>query len=175
MTTTPGGGDGGGRAAPPLRGFARFYDMLGHVAGAILALMALAVFVQVVFRFLGFAMFDGIDEIPRFLFVWLVMIGAAAAMWRNEHTILDYFIQHMPAPLRTATVVATNALAIGLFAWLIQLSWILVPNANLQSSAGLELPLGWVYAAMPVGGVLIIVPMLRNIVIELRRLWQRPS
>jgi TRAP-type C4-dicarboxylate transport system permease small subunit len=174
MATTPGGDRGEGKASPPSAA-SRFYDALGHVAGLILALMAFAVFVQVVFRYLGFAMFDGVDEIPRFLFVWLVMIGAASAMWRHEHTILDYFIQRMPARLRSATVILTNAIAIGLFVWLIQLSWTLVPNANLQTSAGLELPLGWVFAAMPVGAALIIVPMLRNIWNELRRLWQRSS
>jgi TRAP-type C4-dicarboxylate transport system permease small subunit len=45
----------------------------------------------------------------------------------------------------------------------------------LQTSAGLELPLGWVYAAIPVGSALIILPMLRTIVVAVRSLWQRPS
>ena len=67
------------------------YDVLGHVGGLILAVMAGAVFVQVVLRYAGRGI-DGLDEVPRYLFVWLVMIGAAAAMQRGEHTVLDYFI-----------------------------------------------------------------------------------
>ena len=58
----------------------RAYDALGHVGGLILAVMAAAVFLQVVLRFLGRAGIDGLEEVPRYLFVWLVMIGAAAAM-----------------------------------------------------------------------------------------------
>jgi TRAP-type transport system small permease protein len=50
-----------------------------------------------------------------------------------------------------------------------------VPNAQLQTSAGLGLPLGWVYAAVPVGSVLIILPMLRQIVVALKNLWPKPS
>ena len=50
-----------------------------------------------------------------------------------------------------------------------------MPNSQLQSSAGLGLPLGYVYAAVPVGAVLIILPMLRNLVAALRSLWQKPS
>jgi len=50
-----------------------------------------------------------------------------------------------------------------------------VPNAQLQTSAGLGLPLGYVYAAMPVGAVLILVPMAWRFVAALRDLWQRRS
>ena len=59
-------------------------------------------------------------------------------------------------------LVFTNAVGICLFLYLIKLSLVLVPNAQLQTSAGLGLPLGWVYAAIPIGSALIILPMLRN-------------
>ena len=39
----------------------------------------------------------------------------------------------------------------------------LVPNAQLQTSPGLGLPLGYVFAAVPVGAALIMLPMIRNI------------
>ena len=68
------------------------YDALGHVGGLILAVMAGAVFLQVVLRYLGLAGIDGLEEVPRFLFIWLVMIGAASAMQRGQHTVLDYFV-----------------------------------------------------------------------------------
>ena len=51
----------------------------------------------------------------------------------------------------------------------------LVPNSNLQSSAGLGLSLGWVYAAVPVGAALIILPMAWRVVTALRELWPRRS
>ena len=62
-----------------------------------------------------------------------------------------------------------------LFLYLIKLSFMLVPNAQLQTSPGLGLPLGYVFAAIPVGAVLIILPMLRNIFFALRSLWPKPS
>ena len=54
--------------------------------------MAGAVFLQVVLRYLGLTGIDGLEEVPRYLFVWLVMIGAASAMQRGQHTVLDYFV-----------------------------------------------------------------------------------
>lgn len=161
--------------APAQTLWARFYGVLGHVGGVILAIMAGAVFLQVVLRFLGRSGIDGLEEVPRYLFVWLVMIGAASAMWRSEHTILDYFLKRFGPRPRALIIAFTNAISIVLFIYLIKLSVILVPNAQLQTSAGLGLPLGYVFFAIPVGSILIILPMVRNIYGALRTLWPKSS
>jgi TRAP-type C4-dicarboxylate transport system permease small subunit len=169
------GGPGSGSGAPFGAWGARFYEGLGLLGGLILAVMTLAVFVQVLTRFTGLAGIDGIDEVPRFLFVWLVMIGAAAAMHRAEHTRLEYFEQRFSPRGQAVLTVVTNGVAMLLFLSLIRTSFVLVPNAQLQTSAGLGLPLGYVYAAMPVGAVLILLPMAWRLVASLRILWPRPS
>ena len=137
--------------------------------------MAGAVFLQVVLRYLGLTGIDGLEEVPRYLFVWLVMIGAASAMQRGQHTVLDYFVNLLGPRGRALVLVLTNVVGIALFLYLIKLSLVLVPNAQLQSSPGLGLSLGWVYVAVPIGSVLIILPMLRTILVAVRSLWQRPS
>jgi TRAP-type C4-dicarboxylate transport system permease small subunit len=152
----------------------RVYEGLGHLGGVILALMTAAVFGAVVLRWVGRAV-DGIDEAPRYLFVWLVMIGAAAAMYRGQHTTLEYFRDRLSPRGRALAGVVTHGAGIILFLSLIQTSLVLVPNAQLQTSAGLGLPLGYVYVAMPVGAVLILVPMGWRFVAAVRDLWQRPS
>ena len=151
------------------------YEALGHVGGVILAVMAGAVFLQVVMRYFGIVGLDGLEEVPRYLFVWLIAIGGAAAMYRGEHTSLDYFINRMGRQGRALVLILTNGVAIAVFLYLIQLSFVLVPNAQLQTSAGLDLPLGYVFAAIPIGAFLIILPMVRNIFSALRELWQKPS
>ncbi len=151
------------------------YEALGHVGGAILAVMAGAVFLQVVMRYFGLVGIDGLEEVPRYLFVWLIAIGGAAAMYRGEHTALDYFVNRFGRQGRAFVLILTNAVAIAVFLYLIQLSLVLVPNAQLQTSAGLDLPLGYVFAAIPVGAFLIILPMVRNIFAALRELWPKPS
>lgn len=176
MASSSGSGHGPGTSdSRATSGLARFYDWLGYFAGAILAVMALSVFVQVVMRTLGLVGIDGLEEIPRYLFIWLVMIGGAAAMWRNEHTILDYFINKLSPRVRALVIAFTNAVAIALFLYLLKLSFVLVPNSQLQTSAGLNLPLGYVFAAVPVGAVLIVIPMVRNVLSALGELWPKSS
>ena len=102
-----------------------------NIGGLILAVMTAAVFLQVVLRYLGLTGIDGLEEVPRYLFVWLIMFGAAAAMWRHEHTVLDYFVNRFGPVGRALLSILTNGLGIALFAYLILLSFTLVPNAQL--------------------------------------------
>jgi TRAP-type transport system small permease protein len=153
----------------------RLYDGLGLLGGAILAAMTGAVFLQVVLRYAFRTGVEGLDEVPRYLFVWLVMIGAAAAMERGEHTALVYFRDRLGPTGRALLGVVTTALAMVLFLSMIRSSLALVPNANLQTSPGLALPLGYVYAAVPVGAALILLPMARELRALLRELWPRRS
>ena len=162
-------------AGPFGRWGARFYDGLGHLGGVILALMTLAVFLQVVLRYVFATGIEGLDEAPRYLFVWLVMIGGAAAMYRLEHTALDYFRLRLPSRLRALADVVTLGAGIALFLSLVRTSFVLVPNSQLQVSAGLNLPLGYVYAAVPAGAVLFLLPMAWRFVGAVGALWPRRS
>jgi len=57
----------------------------------------------------------------------------------------------------------------------IKLAFVLVPNAQMQTSAGLGLPLGYVFAAVPFGAALMMLPMLRNLALAARSLWLKRS
>jgi TRAP-type transport system small permease protein len=153
----------------------RAYEWLGYLGGAILAVMTAAVVGSVVLRWLGSQIVDGLDELPRFLFVWLVMIGAAAAMHRGQHTTLDFFRDRFGPRGRLVAILFTNVVGILFFLSLIKTSLVLVPNAQLQTSASLQLPLGYVYAAVPIGSALIIIPMAWRAARVARELWQKPS
>jgi len=104
-----------------------------------------------------------------------VMLGAAAAMHRGEHTALHWLRNRLSRRGQALTRAITNGAGIALFASMIKTSFVLVPNAQLQTSAGLGLPLGWVYAAVPVGAALILLPMAWNLAVALHELWRKPS
>jgi C4-dicarboxylate transporter DctM subunit len=157
-----------GTIAPARSGLARALDMLygalGWVAGLVLAVMAVTVCMSVLMRWTGSQALEGLDELPRYLFVWLVAIGGAAAMHRNEHTVLDYFVNRLGPRGRAIMLVLQSLAMLATFAFLIVLSITLVPNAALQSSPSLGLRLDYVFMAVPAGALLIMPPLLRNLV-----------
>jgi TRAP-type C4-dicarboxylate transport system permease small subunit len=141
----------------------------------VLAAITAAVFLQVVLRYAFNTGIEGLDEVPRYLFIWLVMLAGAAAMHRGEHTALEYFRQRSDPRTRALLTALCEAAGIVLFLSLIRSSFVLVPNAQLQTSAGLGLPLGYVFVAVPIGAALFILPMAWRLAIALRALWPRRS
>jgi TRAP-type transport system small permease protein len=166
----PAGGSVGTRA------FDGLFTLCDWMAGLILAVMATTVFLSVVVRATGSQMLEGLDEVPRFLFVWLVAFGGASAMYRGEHTVLDYFVNLLGPRARAVVTIIVQCAMVGVFLFLLKLSFTLVPNAALQTSPALELRLDYVFLAVPVGAVLIIIPMIRNILRGMAELiWPRHS
>ncbi len=164
--------------APFGRWGARGYEGLGLLGGLILAVMTAAVFLQVVLRYVFAYAVEGLDEVPRYCFVWLVMIGAAAAMYRGEHTALHYFRDRLSPRGQAGARLVTEGAGMLLFLSFVRTGFVLVPNAQFQESAGLGLPLGYVYAAMPVGAALILLPMAWRFVATLGQFagqWPRRS
>lgn len=169
----PTGSSGG---SPLARGLDLLFTLCGYIAGLILAVMAGSVFLSVVMRFSGSQALEGLDELPRYLFVWLVAFGGAAAMHLNEHTVLDYFVKKLPDRPRAIVAAMMYGAMIAVFLYLLKLSFTLVPNAALQSSPGLEVRLDYVFMAVPVGAVLILIPMVRGLLEALAEVvWPKRS
>lgn len=135
---------------------------------ACLAIMALAVFVNVVLRY-GFG--SGVaasEELSRLLFVWMVFIGAAAAYPRGEHmafTSLVARLRHQPVALAVMTalirlLVITACVLLGWGAWQQVVVGLDSRSVVLGYSAAL-LPLPALLAAAAIG-LAALFELLRN-------------
>src|SRR5512145_1230663 len=73
------------------RAFVRLERWLLALLAALLALITVGVFVQVVLRY-GFAKsFLWGEELALFAFIWCVYLGAAICTWRRSHFAFDLF------------------------------------------------------------------------------------
>jgi C4-dicarboxylate transporter, DctQ subunit len=90
------------RGAPPPRvSRLRHLDRAEEYLGVVL-LIALGVLLtaQVFMRFLLGLGYSWMEEIIRMLFIWVIFIGAAAAMRRNLHIRVEAGLLLFPRPLR---------------------------------------------------------------------------
>ena len=140
------------------RGLLRFDRWLGALESAVLAalvaLITAVTFAQVFARYVLSSPLIWSEELARYLFVWIVLIGAAAAVRLNEHFGLDLLRRHAPPALRTA-IGALSMLVVALcLAGLLVTGIMETRQAAGQISPGLQVGLHWAYAAMPVGAAL---------------------
>ena len=123
---------------------------------AMLAAMAAMVFANVALRFLTDHSILWVEEVSRFLMIWLTFLGAGIVLRYGAHVAIDTLAQKLPgaAPALRGAVVAV---LLGFFAAMV---WLGTRYATLtwdQTTPVLGIPFGAVYLAMPIGFALMIV------------------
>jgi TRAP-type C4-dicarboxylate transport system permease small subunit len=125
----------------------------------ILAAMALMVFANVALRFLTDHSILWVEEVSRYLMIWLTFLGAGLVLRYGGHIGIDALQEAIPG--RAAAIRAVIfVLLLGFFGFMV---WIGTRYATLtwaQTTPVLEIPVGFVYAAMPVGFLLLILHLL---------------
>ena len=127
------------------------------VAGSLVLAVFAVVLLQVIMRYLFERPNPWSEELSRFCFIWLSMIGASLALESQSHFAFDLAVTKLPRrPRIWAYRCATGIVAAAVFG-LIILGFGLVHLAHGQRSAALQLPLTWVYASVPLAGILMLL------------------
>lgn len=137
----------------------RVDQVLGLFVGAIMGAMVLNVLWQVFTRFVLRDPSSFTDELARYMLIWLGLFGAAYAAGRSMHLSVD-LLMVKSGPKGRAILDKFVRICTGLFA----LSVMVVGGVRLvyityilnQTSASLQIPLAWVYVAVPTSGLLIL-------------------
>lgn len=85
----------------------RFMNMVIVVS---LALMVIMVFSNVVLRYAFNSGITASEELSRFLFLWLIFVGAIVAMKERAHLGVDTLISRLPRGGKVAFVIISNLL-----------------------------------------------------------------
>ena len=133
--------------------------LLGRLESVLLAAMVAAItavtFAQVFTRYVTESPFIWTEEVARYLFVWITLIGAAAAVRANGHFGLDILRRYAP-PLRTLLGAATTLVVAAFLALLFWTGISETRQAATQISPALQVGMQWAYLALPVGAALAL-------------------
>ena len=120
-----------------------FDRLLGRVEAVMLAAMVAAItavtFAQVFTRYVTADPFIWTEEVARYLFVWITMIGAAAAVRTHGHFGLDV-LRHYAPPLRPILGFSTMLVVAAFLALLVYTGIAETRQAALQMSPALQVP-----------------------------------
>ncbi len=137
----------------------RVDQVVGWTLATGMGLAVLAVWWQVMSRYGLGSPSTWTDEFVRYLLVWIGLLGAAYGVGQKSHLAIDLLAVRWSSRSRHAlglfiqVAIASFALAVmvGGGILLVQLSFFLG-----QTSAALDLPLGYVYLGLPIAGLLIL-------------------
>ena len=122
---------------------------------ALLAAMAIMVFANVALRFLTDHSILWVEEASRYAMVWLTFIGAGPVLRYGGHIGIDTLQQRLPkhAPVIRAAIFMLLAI---FFAAMVVIGARYASLTWAQTTPVMEVPIGAVYLAMPVGFLLML-------------------
>lgn len=122
----------------------------------ILAAMAIMVFANVVLRLTTDTSILWVEELSRFLMIWLTFLGAGLVLRYGGHIGIDNLQDAFPRQAKLIRgVVYALMLAFFMFMLIMGIRYSMFTWG--QTTAAMEIPVGAVYLAMPVGFALLIV------------------
>jgi len=124
-------------------------------------IMCTAVTLGVLSRMIG-APLAWTNEVARYVFIWMVMMGAVVATKRNGHIIIDVFINLFPQHLQQILKFIGTLIMIAMLSVLVYNGAILTYEFWGTKMSLLPYPTGLVYASLPVCSLLMILRMLQN-------------
>jgi TRAP-type C4-dicarboxylate transport system permease small subunit len=125
--------------------------------GILFAVMVTSLFYQIILRYFFHKANTWTEELTRYSFVWLVLLGSSVATRRGKQMNVDFVVNLMPKKLAKVNYVFTNLLINALFLVIMVYGFQLVSITHKQLSAGMQIPMSYIYLALPVGGSLMFL------------------
>lgn len=142
--------------------------MLEAAAAFLLTAGAVILLIEVLARYVFKISLSWPEELARYTLVWLTFVGASVGAAKNRMIVTQVFTAVLPKPARHWVRVVTTFLgivALGITIWAMQPMF---GPAGMTVSPATGIQLRWVFLALPVGGLAIMVFLTRNLVSLLR-------
>jgi C4-dicarboxylate transporter DctQ subunit len=148
----------------------RLGELVESIAGVLLAAVVLIVLLQVFGRYILQISLSWPEELARYVLVWLMIFGVAAAAASRSQIVVDTLLELVPTPVRRVIeglAALAGLVAVALLVWTSQP--LIFGPAGRSTSPATGIPSFWIYLAVPVGGVLLVLFALA----ELAELFRR--
>jgi TRAP-type C4-dicarboxylate transport system permease small subunit len=121
----------------------------------LVAIITVVTFLQVFTRYVTGDPLIWTEEAARYLFVWITLIGGAAAVRGNGHFGLDILRRLFPA-LRVPLGAISMLVVFAFLALLFYTGILETRQAATQLSPGLQVTMHWAFLAIPIGAALAL-------------------
>lgn len=118
---------------------------------------------QVVTRYILNASMTGTEEFARYCFVWMNMLGASLCVRYGSHAVVSILNNKLSGKKKHIHDMVIHSLIILLALILTIEGFRMIGYTMVQPSPTLHIPMGCIYASVPVGGAGMMINAIRNI------------
>lgn len=143
-----------------MKGVIRVLDKIQeYIIIFLLTLCTVAGTLQVICRFVLHAPLPWSEEFIRYSFVWIIFLGASLGVKNNAHAGITLFVNILPKALRSILSVISKILCIAFSVIVFKegINIMAVQFQTKQLTAAMEIPIYYVFLAIPVSAVTMII------------------
>ena len=129
--------------------------------------MTVMIFLQVIYRYVLGESLSFSEELARYMFIWSVAMGSALALRTRSHIGVEILVERLPASMAKPAKVLACVLSLVFYGMLVWYGFEMVGETMDQESAALELPMGYVYLAVPLSAIVLFVCEIKNVMDDL--------
>jgi TRAP-type C4-dicarboxylate transport system permease small subunit len=137
--------------------------LLIHISSFIFGVILLLTFASVFFRYILNDSIVWAEEVIRYAFIWMFFLSMPEVTRTASHIALDFIPTHLHGNLKIILDIIIEIIN-NVFLVLVVYYGMKITFVNMaQGSPALQIPYGCVYAAIPIGGVLMILFSIQRI------------
>jgi TRAP-type transport system small permease protein len=129
--------------------------LLGYISSAMIAVVAVLLIIQIAGRYAFRNPPDWTEELARVAFVYATFFGAALAIAKRAHLGVDLLATILPARLRALKQIVSSLIAIVSLVIVSFYGFVMVNRLSGQSLTSVPVSKGVMFAAVPIGCVLM--------------------
>jgi TRAP-type C4-dicarboxylate transport system permease small subunit len=137
---------------------------------ALMAVIVVSITAQVFWRYVLNAALVWPEEVSRYAFIWSCLLGMSVGVRRGDLIAIDVLWVDRPRRIRLFVAVIARLLHIPLLLVLIWQGRALMDVVAGQLTASTEVPVSWVYLALPVSCVLALIFVFEALAANIRDL-----
>lgn len=123
----------------------------------LLAAMSVIIFTNVVLRYTTNQSIEWAEEVSRHMMIWLTFLGAGPVLRYGGHIAVENLQDALPRPAAVAVRIVVAGLLFAFFGFMVWYGWLYMERTMFQLTAVTQIPFAYIYSAMLIGGVLLIV------------------
>lgn len=152
----------------------KIFDWVAQwLAMALVAVIAIAMILQVFFRYVINSSLSWSEELSVWSLVWLVFIGSVVLIRNWEHIHIPTFVNWLPLKLRPYVIIIAKGLSLTFLVTMTVLGFQMILFGFHADAPVLHLSTKWAKLSIPAGGAIMSLFALSVLLKDLIQLWRR--
>jgi TRAP-type C4-dicarboxylate transport system permease small subunit len=142
----------------------RCETILKVICGLFCGILVAILFYAVVMRYLFHSPPAWSMELGRFLFLWMIVLSAVLVTREQSHIQITLFQDMLPPRWRIVWTTVLKILMLCFCGVMVKQGFLILPLVSEAATPTLGISMGWLYATVPIGGILIGLAIIETLV-----------